>query len=119
MMEFNDNKPIYKQIVEYAFNNIIDGMWQPGSRIPSVRELAADLGVNSRTVLKAMEDLQELSVIEPRRGMGFILKPNAAEAVYDERKREFFNVMLPALQAEMQRLGITTQELINRLSNDQ
>ena len=69
MMEFSDNKPIYRQIVDYAFNCIIDGTWAPGARIPSVRELAADLGVNTRTVLKAMEDLQDMAVIESRRAM--------------------------------------------------
>lgn len=115
-MEFNDNKPIYKQIVDYAFNNIIEGMWQPGSRIPSVRELAADLGVNTRTVLKAMEDLQSIKVIEPKRGMGFILKADAAATVREERRREFFEVMLPALQAETKRLGISKGELIDRLT---
>lgn len=119
MMEFNDNKPIYKQIVEYAFNCIIDGMWPSGSRIPSVRELAGDLGVNTRTVLKAMEDLQGLAVIEPRRGMGFILKADAADTVRAERQREFFNVMIPALKSEMKRLGISTQELIKRISQDE
>ena len=41
-MEFSDNKPIYRQIVDYSFNRIIDGSWTPGGRIPSVRELAAE-----------------------------------------------------------------------------
>jgi len=118
-MEFNDNKPIYKQIVEYSFNCIIDGIWSAGSRIPSVRELAADLGVNTRTVLKAMEDLQALAIIEPKRGMGFMLKENAVDTVREERQREFFNVMIPALKSEMKRLGISKQELITRLSKDE
>ena len=103
MMEFSDNKPIYRQIVDYAFNCIIDGTWAPGARIPSVRELAADLGVNTRTVLKAMEDLQDMAVIESRRGMGFILLGDAVTKVTDARRREFFNVSLPALLEEMER----------------
>ena len=113
MMEFNDNKPIYRQIVDYAFNRIIEGAWPPGEKIPSVRELAADLGVNSRTVLKAMEDLQDADVIEPRRGMGFILADDASDKVTGARRREFFDVTLPALAEEMQRLGITPDELFN------
>jgi DNA-binding transcriptional regulator YhcF (GntR family) len=113
MMEFNDNKPIYRQIVDYAFNRIIEGAWPPGEKIPSVRELAADLGVNTRTVLKAMEDLQDADVIEPRRGMGFILADDASDKVTGARRREFFDVTLPALAEEMQRLGITPDELFN------
>ena len=113
MMEFNDNKPIYRQIVDYAFNRIIEGAWPPGEKIPSVRELAADLGVNTRTVLKAMEDLQDADVIEPRRGMGFILADDASDKVTGARRREFFDVTLPALAEELQRLGITPDELFN------
>lgn len=111
MMEFNDNKPIYRQIVDYAFNRIIEGAWPPGEKIPSVRELAADLGVNTRTVLKAMEDLQDADVIEPRRGMGFILADDASDKVTGARRREFFDVTLPALAEEMQRLGISPEEV--------
>lgn len=117
MMEFSDNKPIYRQIVDYAFNCIIDGTWAPGARIPSVRELAADLGVNTRTVLKAIEDLQDMAVIESRRGMGFILLGDAVTKVTDARRREFFNVSLPALLEEMERLGITKEELIESLES--
>lgn len=113
-MEFSDNKPIYRQIVDYAYNRIIDGAWQPGTRIPSVRELSADLGVNSRTVLKAMEDLQALDVIESKRGMGFQLKPDAADKVMEARRHEFFEVTMPALLEEMTRLGITRDEFITR-----
>lgn len=114
-MEFSDNKPIYRQIVDYAFNNIIDDRWHSGEKIPSVRELAAELGVNTRTVLKAMEDLQDLNIIEPRRGMGFILVSNAAEIVIDARKKEFFDKTLPAIRDEMSRLGISVEELYNHL----
>ena len=64
-MEFDDNKPIYRQITDYAFNSIISGRWREGALIPSVRELSAELGVNARTVLKALEYLQQASIIEP------------------------------------------------------
>ena len=115
MMEFNDNKPIYRQIVDYAFNCIIENLWPPGGKIPSVRELAAEMGVNTRTVLKAMEDLQDLEVIEPKRGMGFMLREDAAQRVTAFRRREFLDVTLPSLLKEMERLGISNDELISIL----
>lgn len=114
-MEFNDNKPIYRQIVDYAFNCIIEGEWPPGEKIPSVRELAADLGVNTRTVLKAMDYLQYTGVIEPRRGMGFMLAADASAKVTEARRRDFFEVTLPAVAEEMKRLGITPEELFQHL----
>lgn len=115
MFEFNDNKPIYRQIVDYAFNCIIERSWQPGERIPSVRELAALLGVNTRTVLKAMEELQDFEVIRPKRGMGFLLDSEAVTRVLTIRKNEFFNNTVPAILEEMKRLGISEDELIEKL----
>lgn len=114
-MEFNDNKPIYKQIVDYAFNCIISDQWASGKRIPSVRELSSTLGVNSRTVLKAMEELQDLGVIETQRGMGFMLLEDAASKVAEARKREFFEVTLPSIREEMERLDISAHEVIQYL----
>ncbi|MBD5305843.1 MAG: GntR family transcriptional regulator [Bacteroides sp.] len=117
MMEFSDNKPIYRQISDYAFNCIIEGKWVVGEKIPSVRELAVELGVNTRTVLKALEYLQDTNVINPRRGMGFILATDAVSKVMQERRSEFFNSSLPALLQEMNRLGITTAELLDHINN--
>lgn len=116
MMEFNDNKPIYRQIVDYSFNCIIEGVWLPHERIPSVRELAAGLGVNTRTVLKAMDELQDLGVIIPQRGMGFLLTEDAAAKVSAERRKEFFQTTLPAIAEEMRRLGITPDNLLQQLT---
>lgn len=118
MMEFNDNKPIYKQIVDYAFNRIISGSWSPGLMIPSVRELAADLGVNSRTVLKALENLQDLQLIEPKRGMGFILMEDASAKVMKARRKDFFDITLPEFLKEMEILGIPREELIERINSE-
>lgn len=117
MMEFNDTKPIYRQIADYAFNNILEGKWKPEALIPSVRELAAELGVNTRTVLKALEYLQVTGLIIPRRGMGFMLVEDAVKIVLSERRREFYKVTVPALREEMRRLNITTDDLIRYLEN--
>lgn len=118
MMEFSDNKPIYRQIADYAFNSILEGLWKPEERIPSVRELASELGVNTRTVMKALEYLQDTGMITPRRGMGFTLVSDAAEKVLAERRREFYQVTVPALREEMRRLGISTEDLAQSLDDE-
>lgn len=110
-MEFNDNKPIYRQILDYAFNCILKGVWREGEMIPSVRELTAELGVNNRTVLKAFDELQNLKVIEPRRGLGFLLVKNGVEIIRKEKKREFFENTLPMIMEEMRILGISSEEV--------
>lgn len=111
MMEFNDNKPIYRQILDYAFHCILSGAWHEGEMIPSVRELTAELGVNNRTVLKALDELQSLHVIESRRGLGFLLANNGMEIVRNEKKREFFEKTIPGIIDEMRLLGISSEEV--------
>ena len=114
-MEFNDNNPIYRQILDYAFNCILTGAWRAGETIPSVRELTCELGVNNRTVLKAFDELQSLRVIESRRGLGFLLAQNGVEIIRKERKREFFENTLPQIIEEMRILGISPEEVASML----
>ena len=63
MSEFRTDRPIYRQIVDYACALILKGQWLPGEKIPSVRELAVGMGVNSHTVLKAFDELQQQGLI--------------------------------------------------------
>ena len=115
MIEFSDNKPIYRQIVDHAYNLILNGSWEPETRVPSVRELAAELGVNTRTVLKAMEELQDARIIYSRRGMGFILSEDAPQKVLSQLRHEFFEITIPRISTEMKALGISPEEMIEAL----
>ena len=118
MMEFNDNKPIYRQILDYAFYCILSGNWHEGEMIPSVRELTSELGVNNRTVLKALDELQSLSVIEPRRGVGFLLAKNGVDIIRNEKKREFFEKTIPKFIEEMRLLGISSEKVVSILAKN-
>lgn len=113
-MDFSSNKPIYRQIIDFSFGNILTGKWPPGDKIPSVRELAIELTVNSHTVLKAYEYLQNSGVINVRRGMGYFLSTDAKEKVNQLRRDEFFNTTLKELFNEMKLLDIPIEEIVNR-----
>ena len=118
--EFNPNSPIYRQIAEAACQRILGGEWRDGERIPSVRELSLEMGVNTRTVLKAMEFLQDRGIIYPKRGMGFYAADDAQDQVYRMRREEFFENVLPSLWQQMESLKITPEELtdyIRKFSN--
>lgn len=118
-MEFNQDRPIYRQIIDYCFGCILTGQWTPGERVPSVREMAVTVAVNSHTVLKAYEYLQNHDIITPRRGMGFYLSNDALVKVNAARREEFFTTTLPALRKEMTLLGISIDELIDHLAHPQ
>ena len=54
----NSDRPIYAQILEIIQMRIVSGIYRPGERIPSVRELAAEAGVNPNTMQKALSELE-------------------------------------------------------------
>ncbi|MDE6115955.1 MAG: GntR family transcriptional regulator [Duncaniella sp.] len=113
-MDFTTNKPIYKQIIDFSFGQIISGVWQPGERVPSVRELSVQLSVNSHTVLKAYEFLQAEEIITPKRGMGFYLSTDAVAHVNSVRHKEFFDTTLCELFKEMRLLNISIEEVVKQ-----
>ncbi len=110
-MNFKTNRPIYQQITDYCFNCILQRQWKSGERVPSVRELASQLAVNTHTVLKALEYLQQAGIIYPRRGMGFYLADDALDRVNTARRERFYREVLPELFHEMDILGITLDDI--------
>lgn len=115
-MDFTPNKPIYRQIINYSFGQILTGAWAAGERIPSVRELSVFLSVNSHTVLKAYEYLQNEGIIVPKRGMGFYLTTDALDHVNQARRQEFFDTTLRDLFNEMKLLDISIDEVIQQFN---
>lgn len=111
-MEFKDNTPIYRQIIDYCFGCVLSGGWKPDEKIPSVREMAVNMAVNTHTVLRAFEFLQSHDIIYPKRGMGFYLSANAQAHVDSIRRQEFFEEKLCDVFKEMQMLGIGMDDVV-------
>ena len=65
--KLDSDRPIYAQILEIIQMQIISGKYQPGDKIPSVRELAADAGVNPNTMQKALSELERSGLILTQR----------------------------------------------------
>ena len=61
-MDFKKQKPIYLQIADTLCERIMAGEWQVDERIPSVRDVAAELGVNPNTVMRTYDHLQNTVV---------------------------------------------------------
>lgn len=111
-MDFHAEKPIYQQIVDYAFAKILSGEWNPGERVPSVRELAGQMSVNTHTVLKAYEYLQLHEIITVKRGMGYFLTDDARTKVNQSRRDAFLRVTAPAFFKEMRLLGLSIEDVL-------
>ena len=68
--ELNSDRPIYTQILEIIQMRIISGIYKPGEKLPSVRELAAQASVNPNTMQKAFAELEKSGLITTQRGSG-------------------------------------------------
>jgi len=110
-MEFSDNKPIYLQIQDNICDRILLGEWKVGERIPSVREMAADIGVNPNTLMRSYESLERKGVIFNRRGMGFFVSDDALSRITAGKKAEFMEEDIPMMFRKMGLLGISFDEL--------
>lgn len=116
-MEFEADKPIFRQVADYCVAQISSRAWVEGGRLPSTKELAVGLAVNNRTVMKAYDMLSDAGVIFQRRGMGYYVADNAGERLRDFFRREFIDSTLPNLRREMQRADISPEELFRLLNS--
>lgn len=109
-MNFKDNKPIYLQIVALIAERIATKQWVDGERIPSVRDLGMELGVNPNTCMRAYEQLTRDSVIANSRGIGYSVCEGGRARVLDISRREFIEHTLPDIFTQMRALDISIEE---------
>jgi len=112
-MEFKNNKPIFLQISEHICDEILQGTYREGERLPSVREYAAGVEVNANTVVRSFDWLNQKGIIFNKRGMGYFVSEGAREAVLKLRRSEFFEEQLPEFFRTTKALGITLEEIIS------
>jgi GntR family transcriptional regulator len=94
-MEFGDSNAIYLQIADQLCENILLNKWNPGDRIPSVRELAVSIEVNPNTVMRTFNYLQDKGIIYNKRGIGYFVSDDGFEKTMDLRKEDFVNHEFP------------------------
>ena len=121
-MDFSEHKNIFLQIRDWLVDQILTGKLQPGEKIPSVRELAADIEVNRNTVMRSYSLMEEEGIIENKRGIGFFIASDANAQLHRIQKKEFFEQELPSLIHKVEVLKLNSQDLAQLLqviqSND-
>jgi DNA-binding transcriptional regulator YhcF (GntR family) len=110
-MEFKNGKSIAMQIADNLSERILNGALSVDSKIPSVRELAAEMGVNPNTIVRSYAELQSKHIIANSRGIGYFVSKNAKEIIHDWRRQEFFESELPEFVRQMSVLGINYEDL--------
>lgn len=110
-MNFNNDKAIYLQIADRICDDILAGTYEADGRIPSVRECAVLLEVNTNTTMKAYEQLAREDIIYNKRGLGYFVHGDARKRIVQLRKEDFFRTQLPELFRHMQLLQIDMEEV--------
>jgi GntR family transcriptional regulator len=88
IFEINPDSPIEKceQIVSQVIFSIASGDVEPGSLIPSIRDLAQQITVHPNTVAKAYQELEKRGILEAKRGRGMEVTPDSLKICRSERQ---------------------------------
>ncbi len=110
-------EPIYEQIYAHIADLIATGGLQPGDRMPSVRQLAADLRINRNTAARAYKDLERTRLIETRHGGGTRIAALVLAWSEKERERRVASAVKNLCQ-EAAHLGVGPDEVRARVHRE-
>jgi GntR family transcriptional regulator len=111
VIDMESETPIYQQLVNNIIEGIAKGALAAGEDLPSVRALAADLGINLHTVNKAYQQLKQEGYIQIHRQKGVVVLPPEAR-VMDEQGREKMNRELRLIAAQAICKGLDQHEFL-------
>lgn len=88
-IDLQSRVPVYEQLYKRVTELIVAGQLKNGDRLPSVRELAKELGVNPNTVSKAFQILERDRIINTVPGKGSFISPDNAAVIRENAMAEF------------------------------
>ena len=112
--QFNSNRPIYQQIVDEIELRILNGTYEMGMRLPSVRDLAVLAAVNPNTMQRALAELEEMGLVSTQRNTGRTVTTD--ETAVSRARDNKAELLVETFLMQMKALGINRQEVISRLA---
>ncbi len=113
----SDPTPIYAQLDRAIRLGISIGRLPPDTQLPTVRQLAVDLCINSNTVAKVYRDLERAGILETRRGIGTFIKAPAGKAMAKTERDRLLTVLADRFLAEAAAMGFSADQLMTCLVN--
>jgi GntR family transcriptional regulator len=114
-IDANDKRPLYKQVVDGIKGLIACGALREGMTLPSVRQVAGDLGVNLNTIAFAYRELQEEGFLTVRHGAGSVVASLRSREVQEDELRKSLRTALTQLVLagfdDRKIIGMVRQEL--------
>lgn len=113
-MDFDDSRPIWLQLVDEFSRRIAAGEWVPGARVESVRDLAAQFGVNPNTVQRALTHLDESGLTTTQRTSGRFVTTDPQHI--NVHRRHQAAQLVDALITALRGLGLDKEDAITLLT---
>lgn len=110
---FDNNIPIYIQLLEYIKIYIMSGVFKSGEKLPSVREFAINFKVNPNTMQKALAELEDIGLIYTERTNGKFVTQD--EKVIEKLKDEYALALAQSYFAGMKKIGLGKADSIKYL----
>ncbi|MCR4694439.1 MAG: GntR family transcriptional regulator [Pseudobutyrivibrio sp.] len=105
----DNDRPIFVQIVEHLQCDIVSGVYAPGQKIPSVRELATEASVNPNTMQRALSELERDGLMHSERTSGRFITEDIT--MIDKLKEELATKRIEDFLKQMERLGLSPREI--------
>jgi GntR family transcriptional regulator len=115
-IDIDDRVPPFEQLIEQIKAAVTAGLLKPGDPLPSIRQLASDLDLNSKTVAKAYKLLERDSIIATRGYRGTCIHPKA-KANCKFNLQEWISRKLNDVIAELREAGVTDSEIRNAFTS--
>lgn len=104
------DRPIYVQLVEILQSKIIAGEYKPGEKLPSVRDFAAEAGVNPNTMQRAFANLEQMGLIVTMRTNGRTVADNPG--IISQKEKELADVCVEQFFTKMEEIGYERKEAL-------
>ena len=111
--DIRNDQPIYTQLIQQVTLAILSGTFPCGGRLPPVREMAAEAGVNPNTMQRALQELERQGLMFSQRTSGRFITED--REMIEDAKRTLANRHISAFIRQMQALGYTRQEIVAML----
>lgn len=114
-LDFNNEKSIYIQIAESIEDDIIRGVIEEETQIPSTNQMAVLYKINPATAGKGINVLVDREIVYKKRGIGMFVASGAKKRIQESRKSSFYEKYIMSLIEEAKKLGLGTTELIEMI----
>ena len=114
--QFSNDAPIYAQLIAQIKVGIVSGAFPPGERLPSVRDLATEAGVNPNTMQRALAELERDGLVYSQRTTGRFVTED--KTMIETAKRSLAERHVKTFLAAMLRLGFQREEIMTLLRQE-